>query len=435
MIKTYEKYKDSGIIWAEKTPNSWLITKYRYIINILNGYPFKSELFDNEEGFPLLRIRDITSGKIETYYKGDFSDEFIVRKGDLVVGMDGDFNIRWWENEDILLNQRCCSIKVKLPKISLRFLFYVLPNELKVINDLAYYTTVKHLSSNDIYNSKIALPSFSEQTQIVNYLDNQTAIIDELIAKKEKLVELLKEKRQSVINNAVTKGLDPNAKMKDSGIEWLGEVPEEWKKITLRYLTEKVGSGVTPRGGADVYVDEGVIFIRSQNVHFEGLKLDDVVKIEPEVHENMSGSKVEYNDVLLNITGASIGRCCVVDIKEEMNVNQHVCIIRPKKEIAPNYLNLILQSFVGQTQVKLGITGGNREGLTFEAIKDFVIYFPEKSIQLEILKDIENKVKGLNDLESKMIVQIDNLKSYRQSIISEAVTGKIDLRDWKPINN
>ncbi len=316
--------------------------------------------------------------------------------------------------------------------LELSFYYYCLP------------TILQHNANHNIYgarifnqevikNSRLPIPPLKEQTQIALYLDHQTSIIDHLIEKKQKLIELLKEKRQAVINESVTKGLDPNVKMKDSGIEWLGEMPEKWEKVLIRHLNKKVGSGVTPKGGAEVYTDEGVIFIRSQNVHFDGLRLDDVVKIEFSTHEKMSGSKVKFDDVLLNITGASIGRCCIVKLNDEMNVNQHVCIIRPNEKITSEYLNLVLQSNIGQTQIKLGTTGGNREGLTFEAIKDFFIILPPISEQNEISNKLNTIIKSYEDLEYKNSLLISKLKEYRQSIISEAVTGKIDVRAWEPI--
>jgi len=154
-----------------------------------------------------------------------------------------------------------------------------------------------------------------------------------LIEKTERKIELLKEQQTAIINHYVTKGLDPTVKMKDSGIEWIGEIPEHWKISKLKFKLKKIGSGVTPKGGSEVYADEGVMFLRSQNIHFEGLYLDDVVRITPQTHSEMSGSRVQLNDVLLNITGGSIGRCCVVNIDEEFNVNQHVCILRPTPSI------------------------------------------------------------------------------------------------------
>jgi type I restriction enzyme S subunit len=292
-----------------------------------------------------------------------------------------------------------------------------------------YYTGMRNVVRNETFLSiKILLPPLQEQELIVKYLDDKTSIIDKLLSTKERKIELLKEQRTSLINEVITKGLNPNVKMKDSGVEWIGEIPESWNNTNLRYYVNKVGSGITPRGGSEVYVDEGIIFIRSQNVHFNGLKLDDVSRITSETHLGMSGSKVIFNDLLLNITGGSIGRCCVVLNEDEMNVNQHVCIIRTKKDkLSPFFLNYILQSKVGQTQVDYFQTGGNREGLTGENIKNFKISFPNIQEQQEIVEYLDTHTKEIDDLVSMEQKKIELLKEYRQSLISEVITGKIKV--------
>jgi len=329
-------------------------------------------------------------------------------------------------------NQSMAAIVPERNKIKAEYLFYWLDCNYQRIRGLAGDELRDGLNLEIVGDIFCPLPSLVEQDKISKFLNYQINIIDELISRKGKLIEKLKEKRLAIINEAATKGLNPNAKMKDSGIEWLGEIPESWKVASLRHLTNKIGSGVTPKGGAEVYTEEGVAFIRSQNVHFNGLRLDDVVKIDVDTHNKMSGSKVAQHDVLLNITGASIGRCCVVELDEEMNVNQHVCIIRPNSKVDFRFLNLALQSEVGQVQIKIGTTGGNREGLTFEAIKEFIIPLPDKSTQLDIVRHVENSIRRIEGLEIKNKNQIEKLKEYRQSLISEAVTGKIDVRDWEP---
>ena len=146
------------------------------------------------------------------------------------------------------------------------------------------------LNSSIIKSFFILLPSIPEQTAIANYLDRKTAEIDGLIANKERLIELYEEEKTAVINQAVTKGLDPNAPMKPSGIDWLGDIPEHWEVKKLKYLVSKIGSGVTPKGGASTYQPSGIPLLRSQNIHFDGLRLDDVAFISEEIHEGMSGS-------------------------------------------------------------------------------------------------------------------------------------------------
>ena len=146
----------------ETIPSDWEISRYKYHIKIKNGFPFKSNYFDLEDGFPLIRIRDITKGEIKTFYKGEFSEEFIIKKDDLIIGMDGDFNLRWWDGPDALLNQRCCQI-IKCKTLYLRFLYYLLPHQLQIINDVTYFTTVKHLSVFDLYEEPVLVPPIQEQ--------------------------------------------------------------------------------------------------------------------------------------------------------------------------------------------------------------------------------------------------------------------------------
>lgn len=423
MIKKYKEYKLSKFKWFEHVPVNWHEGKISYFFEIGRGRVISELELNPDAPYPVYSSQtknDGCLGFIDTY---DFDDNILTWTTDganagTVFIRSGKFNC----------TNVCGTLKPKVD-VDLKYYLYYLQTM------TPFYkrpdTNGAKIMNNEMARIYCLIPPIQEQTKIAQYLDTQTATIDQLIQQKERLIELLKEKRQAVINEAVTKGLDFNARMKDTGIEWLGEVPKQWNLVQIRHLNTKVGSGVTPKGGAEVYTEEGVIFIRSQNVHFDGLRLDDVVRIDFDTHEKMSGSKVHFKDVLLNITGASIGRCCVVNISEEMNVNQHVCIIRPTQKILPEYLNLVLQSNVGQVQIKLGTTGGNREGLTFEAIKEFVIPLPDLKEQGEILSTVQSSLNRYYELENLNTMQIDKMKEYRQSIISEAVTGKIDVRDWQ----
>src|SRR5690606_34596010 len=188
-------------------------------------------------------------------------------------------------------------------------------------------------------------PNEQEQTAIAAYLDRKTAEIDELIADKKRLLELYEEEKTAIINQAVTKGINPDVPMKDSGIEWLGEIPEHWEVKRIKHIVSKVGSGVTPSGGANVYQSSGIPLLRSQNIYFESLRLDDVAYITKEIHDVMKNSKVYEGDVLLNLTGASIGRVYFVESwLGDANVNQHVCILRPNSGLKSKYLYYILRS-------------------------------------------------------------------------------------------
>ena len=214
---------------------------------------------------------------------------------------------------------------------------------------------------------------------------------------------------------------------KDSGVEWFPTIPADWSSVKLKYISTKVGSGITPRGGSEIYQQSGVPLLRSQNIHFTGLRLGDVAYIPKDIHESMSGTKVKAGDVLLNITGASIGRCYYVDEHlGEANVNQHVCIIRPDEKVLCRYLNYVLASEVGQTQVFNCQIGTSREGLNFEQLKNFHICLPNELDQSAIIAYLDYKTHSIDTLIEKKQRQIELLQEQRAAIINQAVTKGLD---------
>ena len=309
-----------------------------------------------------------------------------------------------------------------------KYIHYLLRNEAYKPEYLRLSTGLRvdqwDLGIDDFMKIPIIVPPLPEQQRIASYLDKKCGEIDELIALQEKMIAQLTEYKQAVITEAVTKGLAPNAKLVPSGIDWIGDVPEGWKVVKLSFLTSKIGSGSTPTGGASVYVQEGVKFLRSQNVHFEGLDLSDVAHISEEIDEEMKGTRVKAGDILLNITGGSIGRCYYVDSSlGRANVNQHVSIIRPSK-IETFYLKYYLQSFAGQNQVSLLQTGGNREGLSAAALGNFKILLPPLPEQQRIAAFLDTKCSEIDSLIALKRKKMEALRDYKKSVIYEAVTGK-----------
>lgn len=208
-----------------------------------------------------------------------------------------------------------------------------------------------------------------------------------------------------------------------------------WPKVPLKYLVSKIGSGKTPKGGAEVYTSSGVMLLRSQNVHFDGLRLDDVVYIDDEIDRDMASTRVQPNDVLLNITGASIGRCTVVPgVFDAANVNQHVCIIRPAlSRLLPRYLNLVLQSPTIQNEIWFGENGSSREGLNFEQVGAFEIPLPPLPVQQRIVDQAQAEVLTVERLIQEKRELLDLLAEKRRALIAHAVTRGLNpaapLRD------
>jgi type I restriction enzyme, S subunit len=205
------------------------------------------------------------------------------------------------------------------------------------------------------------------------------------------------------------------------------KIPKNWILTKLKYFTTKIGSGVTPKGGSDSYVKEGIPLIRSQNVHFDGLHLDNVAYIKSETHEKMSNSKISDYDVLLNITGASIGRTTFIPKQfGEANVSQHVCIIRTNSNLSHRFLTYFLSSSQIQTWISSIQVGASREGLNFEEIGNFILLLPSMVEQNQIVSYLDKKIKSINNKIIKNQKLVKLLKEKKQSEINLAVTKGLD---------
>ena len=429
-MRTYPEYKDSNVEWIGEIPEGWKLTKSKYSLSVKYGFPFSSDFFDLVDGTPILRIRDITTGKLETFYTGVYDKDYLLGEDSLLVGMDGDFNIRWWKGPKFLLNQRCCSLN-PFEKLNKRFLYYQLPHELKIINDTKHYSTVKHLSDGDMYNLNIILPPLSEQKQISDYLDRKTQQIDDLIEKTERKIELLKEQRSSLINQCVTKGLDPNVEMKDSGVEWIGEIPKGWKVSRIKYLTNLISKGTTPSTIGEEIEDDGEIrYLKSENIIDQKISLVPEFSISNETDQILKRSRLFVDDVLIVIAGAMIGKTAIV--YEEIipaNTNQAVCFIRPKKKFLSKMIWYWFQTGYIETQLKTLSVTSAQPNLSMENIGNFSIVLHGEDSWRDISNHLDHETSKIDQMVDTETKRIDLLKEYRQSLISNVVTGKIDVRD------
>jgi type I restriction enzyme S subunit len=202
-----------------------------------------------------------------------------------------------------------------------------------------------------------------------------------------------------------------------------------WPKLRLKFAVDKIGSGKTPLGGATTYVSSGVMLLRSQNIHFDGLRLADVVFIDEDTDAQMASTRVQPDDVLLNITGASLGRCTIAPKNiSRANVNQHVCILRPnKKHIEPRFLNMALQSAPVQYAIFTGENGSSREGLTFEQVGNFAIVLPPLPYQQAIAAYLDQETARLDGLVAAKERLLGLLAEKRRELITRAVTRGLDL--------
>ena len=440
--KPYPVYKPSGVEWLRDVPKHWEVAPAKRHFSIQLGKMLQNTpISPSDAEVSYLKAQhvqwfQVVTADIPTMWAKQYEKcKFGIEQGDLLVceGGEGGRCAILREQIDNCIIQNALH-RVRPRGLSLNaFLQYVM----SAVNSAGWFdvlnekATIAHFTKEKFDALTIPSPPLTEQRAIAAFLDRETTKIDALVSKKERLIELLQEKRTALISHTVTKGLDSNAPVKESGVEWLGEIPMHWEVRRLKHVTEKIGSGKTPKGGAERYVDDGVMFLRSQNVHFGGLRLADVAHIDTITDNEMSGSRVREGDVLLNITGASLGRSCVARLEgADANVNQHVCILRTvQRQNDPDFLAYSIESTSLQDQIFNNENGVSRDALNFEQIGELVISRPAIEEQKSIAAFLDRETAKLDSLIDKVQEAIELLKELRTALISAAVTGKIDVRE------
>ena len=426
-MKPYPKYKDSGVEWIGEVPEGWEILPIKYVVKIpvTDGPHETPELLN--EGIPFISAEAIKNDKIDFGKKRGFisieehkrfSKKYKPQKGDIymiksgattgnvaVVETDDEFNI--WSPLAV--------IRPDLKKTTTKFLFHFM----KSINffesiELGWsFGTQQNIGMGVIENLPIVAPSIEEQISIAAYLDRKTAQIDNLISKKQKLIELLKEKRSAIINQAVTKGLNPDAPMKKSGIEWLGEVPEHWEVKRLKYffrlITEKNCSLQTKKVALENIESWTGRFIDSE-VDYQG---EGISFLKGDI---LFGKLRPYLAKVLNakFSGASVG---------------DIFVMRPKLGISSRFAfyRFLSKPFI---DIVNGSTfGAKMPRVSWDFIANLHIAMPNNKEQRTISGYLDSKTTKIDQTISRIEKQTDLLQEFRTALISEAVTGKIDVRD------
>jgi type I restriction enzyme S subunit len=284
----------------------------------------------------------------------------------------------------------------------------------------------------DLYSYPMGLPSLSEQQAIANFLDHETAKIDTLIEKQQQLIQLLKEKRQAVISHAVTKGLNPNAPMKDSGVEWLGQVPEHWVVCALKYVSNGVFTGGTPKNELSYSELESDLNWFGPSDFKDTRALSESNKyVTPESHK-IGDSKMFFKDSVLVIgIGATLGK--VGYCNKGFSCNQQINVIYPNRRVSYKYLAIALA--MQETQMKVSSNSSTIGIMNQEKTKSILIAVPPSEEQEHIVlhvESVESKYAKLIELADN---QVELLQERRTALTSAAVTGKIDVRNWQAPTN
>ena len=434
--QAYPEYKYSGVEWLGDVPEHWTVSKIKFIAPYQVGWtpPTKNDAnFDGENLWA--NISDLR-GKIIHDTAKKISNEAakaasmdITPSGSLLYSFKLSVGAVSFSGKDMYTNEAIASV-LEGATLPLSYLYYVLP-KFVIENASTNIYGARILNQELISNAMLLAPSFQEAEKIANFLDHETAKIDTLIEKQQQLILLLKENRQAVISHAVTKGLNPNVPMRDSGVEWLGEVPEHWVVRRLKH-TSNLQSGIPKGKDLTGKISISVPMLRVANVQDGYLDLNDVheMAIEPEQLERYS---LEYGDVLMNEGGDNdkLGRGAVWKSEIAPCIHQnHVFAIRPYS-IEPEWLDLLTRaSYAKFYFFMVAKQSTNLASISSTNIKETPLLIPSKMERGEIMDYVLRKLKAFENIEEKCTAQIMLFQERRTALISAAVTGKIDVRHW-----
>lgn len=439
---TYPAYKPSGMDWVGDVPEHWEITKLGFHASIKARLGWKGLKADEyvDIGFiflstPNIKGREINFANVnyitaERYHE---SPEIALEQGDVLIAKDGStLGITNRVKELPAPATVNSSIAVIRPRETLQsdFLYWVLTGEYtqNVIQAMKGGQGVPHLFQADLRKFWVWVPPLDEQKAIAAFLDRETARIDALVEKKRRQIELLQEKRSALISHAVTSGLDPNAPMKDSGIEWLGQVPEHWRVVPMKYLAH-IGNGSTPsRENMQFWMDGSFPWLNSSVVNqvrvTEGSDFVTDLALR-ECHLPQLSPPI----VVVGITGEGKTRGLATLVEIECTINQHLAFIKPKNGAADTaYIRNLFLPLYDFLRCESSGGGSTKGAITCELLANIKIPCPPVQEQNEIVDKIVRETSQTDVLLTKVECSLTLLQEFRTALISAAVTGKIDVR-------
>ncbi len=418
-MKKYPKYKETDIGWIGEIPEHWTIKKMGYIGSFDKGQGIsKSQVGEQGEGVVLYGdIYTTYSIKVNHFCRKALPEvtenATVVKKGDILLTGSGETKeeigkciVYLGEKDayaggDVIIFRPECSNTL--------FLSYLLNShsyEYKKAT-LSKGQIVVHVYSSQLRDIPIVLPDCDEQDSIASYLDHKTALIDDLISKNNKLIKLLEEKRKAIINQAVTKGLDPNVKMKDSGVEWIGEIPEHWEVNRMKWLVNIQ----TGESNTEDKVDNGKypLFVRSPIIE--------------------RSDKFVFDCEAILTAGDGVGVCKVFHhYKGKFDAHQRVYVLNNYRKVMGRFLYFYLKEYFIKEVKKLSAKS-TVDSLRLHMFQNFLVVIPPITEQANIIDEIDKEHGQISELLRRTKEQNMLLSEYRRSLISHVVTGKVDVRD------
>lgn len=442
-MKKYPKYKPSGVEWIGEIPEHWEVKKTKYCFKYTTGFTpptGQNEYYNGDHIW--ITISDMNQKYIaesSTKLSSEAIEKYkpdVTPKGSLLFSFKLSVGKVAFACRDVYTNEAIISIMLN-EHINLDYFYYILPDQLlRNANENIY--GAKLLNQELIKNASIIFPPPEVQTAIANYLDEKTAKIDTLIEKKKKLIELLKEERTAVINQAVTRGINPSVRLKDSGIEWLGKIPEHWDVKKLKYIKALIKNAFVdgPFGSnlkTEHFIQNGEVYVIDSGFVTSGnFVLTRAFKtISFEHFQTINRSECKKDDIIISKIGANFGMSGILPDLDKPSVvsgNSLKLTVDTKKYML-KYIHYILLNLKINGQIDLLVKGSAQPALTLGLLNELKLAVtPEAKEQIKIVDYIQTETKTIDDTVSKIEKEIDLLAEYRTALISEVVTGKIDVR-------
>lgn len=421
----YAEYKDSGVEWLGAIPGHWGVTQLKRLGKFITGMTPSTavEAYYSDEitEYGWIRPEDILeeSEKVEPtkfLTKLGWETQRTIPAQSTLICCIGTIGKLGFLGKRAVTNQQITALVPDVRGFS-KYYYYLLTASRNQLEHLATGNVVKILNSERL--GSLWLPLLSSQNearQIVHFLDYETAKIDHLIEKQQQLIELLKERRQAVISHAVTKGLNPNVPMKDSGVEWLGEVPEHWSVKKLKYIVDLVGEKVESSNkqyvGMENISSKSGVFLQTEGILPEGIS-----------------NTFNKGDILFGKLRPYLAKCWLADFSGICS--SEFLVLRSKNKLSPIFLNLFLLTDQFIDQVNSSTYGSKMPRANWEFIGDLPIPVPDEQSSIDIANFLERQTQKYDSLIIKVSQQIALMQERRTALISAAVTGKIDVRHWQ----
>jgi type I restriction enzyme S subunit len=399
--------------------SSWRVVQLRSIARVVPGYPFDSARF-GDSGFPVIRIRDLNKAWTTTRYSGTFVAQAAVTREDVLIGMDGSFNVgRWLSDEPALLNQRMCCVRTKDPDLR-RFLAYALVQPLADINAVTWATTVKHLSMKQIRRIQLPVPAGDELATAVRYLDNVELALGRARIAKRRLVELLAERKRTHSESLVTRGTQEAGELRFSGIEWLGDVPAHWEQRPAKWFYREVNER-SARG------DEQLVSVS----HLTGVTPRSTKNVTMFMAASYAGHKLcRPGDLVINTMWAWMGALGVATGSGIVSPAYGVYRPHPDSPLLPEYADLLLRTRPYIDEYTCRSTGirSSRLRLYPDRFLTIPIICPPVAEQQEIVARVSDATRDLDAAVAATLREIELLEEYRTRLMVDVVTGRRDIR-------